>query len=143
MTVKDFDATQRAEQDKVTEEFGDHEFTLRGETFRIRRTIPFGVLAALTGVKNNTDDSDAIMAVEKAVVGLLAGGPEEKQRFRDLIRDTETEFPVTYLDLIQVQNWMIEEASGNPPTQPVSSSESPSTNGVVGTASFSTKPAAA
>lgn len=140
--MHDFDATQRQQQQTLTDEFGDHAFTLRGETFHIRRIIPFGAIRLVAGMSDTSTDTDAFLAVETAVLALLRT-PEDRERFKKVIYDTDTDFPVTYLDMLEIQGWMIREASGRPPTQPASSSESQSTNGANATATSSPAPDAA
>lgn len=138
----DFDPVQREEQQRLTDEFGEHTFTLRGETFRIRRIIPFAVLRKISSVRNETNDADVFEAFESAIISLLATD-KDRERFKALLADTTSDFPVTYQDILKVQNWVIQEASGRPPTQPSSSSGSASTNGHAGTESSSDEPAAA
>ncbi len=155
----DFDVKRRERQDQLTEEFGDHEFTLGGEQFRIRRIIPFAALAKLTGVSaSKSTNADAFQTAQEVVLSMIAAGPkmveqeddppreettqEARQRFLDVVYDTDSDYPVTYIELLEVQEWMIEEASGRPPTQPESSSEPPSTNGTNATATSSEPQAA-
>jgi hypothetical protein len=132
--MHDFDTAQRERQQRLTDEFGTHQFTLRGETFTIRRIIPVAVLRQMVGVNSDTStDADAFTAAYDAVMSMLAT-QDDRDRFETLCNDIRSDFPVTFTDLLEIQTWMIQEASGRPPTQPSSSSESPSTNGQNGTA---------
>ncbi len=140
--MHDFDQSQREKQQRLTDDFGEHRFTLRGQEFAIRRIIPFAVLRKISGVRDETADADVYEAFETAVLSLLASD-DDRKRFLALLEDTTSDFPVTYLDLLEVQNWIIREAAGRPPTRPASSSASPSGNGHAGTGTSSDAPAAA
>jgi hypothetical protein len=135
--MHNFDDEQRGRQDNDAE---DHEFTLRGEVFSIRRVIPYAVLRQLSGIGVESSDNDALAAVEFAVLSMLTGGKEAKDRFQNVITAVD-DFPVTYSDLLEVQDWMIREATGRPPTQPEASSDSSGTNGNPSTETSSDEPA--
>lgn len=138
-TTHDFDAVQRERQQKLVEQFGDHQFTLRGETFKIRRIIPVAVLRSIVGIRADSPDHDAFETTYRAVMAMLASD-DDRQRLDALLDDVHSEFPVTYNDLLEVQWWIVAEASGRPPTQPASSSPSPSTNGTSATDGSSEPP---
>jgi hypothetical protein len=125
----DFDAIQRERQQQIASEFGDHPFTLRGETFYVRRVIPYAAIREVSSIDADSSDKAAFAAIETAVLAMLAGGGAERERFQKVISDSLGEFPVTYVDLLEVHNWMIREATSLPPTQPSSSSDTSVTNG--------------
>lgn len=140
----DFDQQQRETQDTLTKEFGDHEFTLRGQKFRLGRIVPYPVLRNLARVSGETSDAEAFIAVEQSVLAMIheafvdgedgkggewVGREAARAHFLDVINNLDTDFPVTYGDMLEVQGWMIREATRRPPTQDSSSSATPSSNG--------------
>ena len=133
----DFDATQRERQHREE----SPTFTLRGETFRVRNVVPFATLGILAGIGTDATDRDAFTAVEKVVLSLIPR--EDHERFLRVIYDADADFPVTYQDMLEIQNFLIREASGRPPTRLASSSESPSRNGQSETGASSPTPAEA
>lgn len=138
----DFDKQQRKRHKERDDEFGDVKFTLRGETFNVRSHIPFAALRELTNINRSSTDKDAFEAVEYVVNAILRD-PADRDRFKKVIYNIDSEFPVTFEDMLEIRDWLLAEASGRPPTQPESSSESPSTNGNSETARSSSEPAAA
>ena len=140
--MHDFDVQQRKRQQEITEEFGDHPFSLRGEVFRVSRNIPYVALKDVASVGQESSDADAFRAIEQAVLGMISGGEDDRLRFLRVCREN-TEFPVTYSDLLEIYTWMLEEATSLPPTRRDSSSGSSSTNGEASTAGSSTERAAA
>lgn len=137
--MHDFDAPQRQTQTELLDE-GTGSFTLRGETFHIRRVVPFAVLRKITSITADSDNTDVYETFETSILSLLAT-EDDRERFLKVLYDTTSEFPVTYQDVLDVNRWVIEEATSRPPTQPGSSSESPSTNGTASTGTSSTEPA--
>lgn len=151
-----FDETQRARQQQLQADYGEHPFTLRGETFYVGRNVPYAALKEVALIRENSADGNAFSAIEAAVLGMLTGGPipddelgtkmesrtEARERFLSLTR-TNHDFPITYADLLEIHNWMVAEATKLPPTQPTSSSPSPSSTGDGSMENSSPEPAAA
>lgn len=134
----EFDEAQRQQQNELLEE-GPISFKLRGKEFHVRRVVPYAVVKRISGVRNVTTDFEVYDAFEKAVLGLLAT-PEDRERFLDVLYDESSDFPITYLDVLDIQSKLIQEVTRRPPTQPASSSESSSTNGSNETATSSDEP---
>lgn len=134
----DFDIEQRRQQEETLSK-GAPDFTLRGQKFHMRKVIPHASLKAIAGIRKGSSDDDVFSALENTIISLLASD-DDRKRFAVLLRDTTSEFPVTMENLIDVQNWMIKEATGRPPTPPESSSDSSSTNGTSETEASSPTP---
>lgn len=137
--MHDFDAAQHSRHQEVMDE-GGLTFTLRSETFTIRRVVPFAVLRQITSITSDSDAMKVYETFETAILALLHS-QDDRDRFLEVLYDTTSDFPVTYQDVLEVNNWILQEASSRPPTQPPSSSESPSTNGTASTETSSTAPA--
>lgn len=151
----DFETIHRERNERMQAEFGDHPFTLRGSTvFYVGRIIPYAVLKGVAGVNEGTTDGNAFEIMERAVLALLAGADitdedgktrhvgvkEAREEFLRIANDIDQKVPVTYLDLLDLQQWMIGEATRRPPTQASSSSDTPSSNGTSSTETSSAEP---
>lgn len=141
--MHDFDAEHRADHERIEKEFGEHSFTLRGEPFKVSLNLAFAALKRMAGVTPDTEDQDTFVALENEIRSYLPD-QESRDRFSKVVAESEhTDFPVTFVDMLAMRVWMQQAVSGRPPTQPDSSSGSPSTNGTSETESSSPEPAEA
>lgn len=82
---------------------------------------------------------DQATDVDEEILFFLAND-EERQRWLDLRQNDKG---ISMSDMAEILAWLWEEETGRPPTQPDSSSDSPSTNGTSSTEPSSTEQAEA
>ena len=135
--MKDFDAERRKRHAEREQSLGDRSFTFGGFTMAYRANPPYTVTAAVAALTETSDGTAVFKVLEDAVIGLLDNDS------RDLFRQAcgNENDPVTFDDLIELSNWLIERQSDRPPTPPVSSPGLSATNGTTSTANSSTEPA--
>lgn len=110
---RDFDAA-RAEADPLT-------FTLGGEQFTARATMPAGVLLDIANAHANGDELELLKLVGVFIEQIVPD--EDHDRFVVAMRLTDQ---ATVFDLVA---WVIEETTGRPFGKPSSSPQSPASGG--------------
>lgn len=136
--IRDFDQSARERHAENAKNFGDHPFLFRGETFHVRANVNYDVLASVAALTEETDGTRVIATVAEAVVNLIDPRDNAIDRFHTVRKDNE--LPVTFEDLMELLNWLIEEQTSRPPTLAESSSGGSSENGMKQTAILSTAP---
>lgn len=139
--LRDFDESARVRHAENTERFGEHPFLFRGETFFVRANVDYDVLQSVASLTEETDGSRVISTVANAVISLIDPRDNAHDRFHRI--RVAHELPVTFEDLMEVLNWLIEEQTMRPPTLVDSSSGGQSENGTSSTENSSTVPAVA
>lgn len=139
--MKDFDEGQRARQEERQREFGEKPFLFRGETFHARANVRYGVIKSVAGIAEAADGNTVFSVIEDAVLSLIEPADGAAERFRAVCASDL--FPVTFEDLVELLNWLIEEQTGRPPTPPASSSNGSTGSGTALTVTSSDAPAAA
>lgn len=137
--MKDFDESARVRHKENAEKFGDHPFKFRGEVFYVRANVDYDVLASVAALTEETDGSKVVTTVANAVINLIDPRDDSHERFYKV--RSEGDLPVTFDDLMELLNFLIEEQTGRPPTQAESSSGGSSENGTLLTEISSTAPA--
>lgn len=120
MEAHDFDKAQRAAHNERESEFGRRAFILRGQTFLVNPNAGYPAIKAITEIDTTETDSGIFRKVEDVVLGLIDPRDDAHARFHKACANKE--FPVTFDDLIELQNWLLRESTSRPPTQPESSS---------------------
>lgn len=141
MAPKNFDDEQRERQQQKEAAAGDRTFVFRGETFTHRANVRYGVIKDIAGIAENTDGTAVFETVESAVYALLEDTDSGHERFRAVCQSDV--FPVTFEDLGELLNWMIEVQTERPPTQSEPSSTGSTQNGTPSTVTSSDAPAVA
>jgi hypothetical protein len=134
----DFDSKRHERHQERENALGDRSFTFGGHTMTYRANAPYNVTKKVAAITENTDGAEVFEALENAVLGLLT--KESRDLFRQACDNDDD--PVTFEDLIELSNWLIERQVQRPPTPPVSSAGLSATNGTASTAISSTEPAA-
>lgn len=135
----DFDKKRHERHQQRETELGDRSFTFGGHTMRYRANAPYTVTKAVAAITENTDGTEVFATLENAVLSLL------DKHSRDLFQQAcaNEDDPVTFEDLVELSNWLIERQVQRPPTPPASSPDLFATNGTASTATSSIEPAAA
>jgi hypothetical protein len=129
IVIRDFDESARLRHAENSDRFGEHPFVFRGEQFSVRANVDYDVLYSVAALTEQTDGSKVISTVENAVISLIDPENDAHERFRKVRH--EHELPVTFEDLMELLNWLIEEQTQRPPTPVDSSSGGSSANGTV------------
>lgn len=107
------------------------QFVLHGETFTLRRAVKPEKLVRFEEMEEaGMKASEKLAMIDEAMFDLLAPADHDKWR---AIRSDETEDAVPLGTLAEVIKWSMGAVSGRPPTQPESSSESPTQAGTQST----------
>lgn len=141
VTIKDFDESARTRHAENAERFGEHPFKFRDETFFVAANVDYNVLRSVAALTEEADGSRVVDTVADAVVNLIDPKDNAIERFHD-VRKTHS-MPVTFEDLMELLNWLIEEQTSRPPTPASSSSGGSSENGTASTETSSSAPVAA
>lgn len=135
--MHDFDVSRAQRHAEKEAEFGDRQFSFRGEVFHVRPNVGYIALrrvAALTEAASGTETFDAI---EESVLSMVDPRDDAHERFLALTRDLSD--PITFEDLIDMQSWLVAETSGRPPTQPQPSASTPGETGTSSTETSSSE----
>lgn len=131
--MHDFDETRRRRHEERIKELGDRSFTFGGKTMHFRANAPYAVTQSIAALTETTDGSAVFDTLEKAVVDLI--DPDDRDLFWEACRDDN--FPVTFDDLLELANWLIERQTSRPPTPAESSApSSPATGTTLTETSF-------
>lgn len=139
--MKNFDEARRARHAENAERFGEHPFEFAGETFYVRPNVDYDVIQSVAALTEETDGSRVISTVANAVISLIDPRDGAHERFHTARKNHE--LPVTFEDLMELLNWLIEEQTSRPPTQAESSSGGSTENGTTSKEISSIAPAGA
>lgn len=139
--LRDFDESARARHAENSERFGEHPFKFRGEIFLVRANVDYDVLQSVAALTEESDGSRVISTVANAVVSLIDPVDDAHERFKAVRHGAD--LPVTFEDLMELLNWLIEEQTSRPPTQQESSSGGSTESGTTSTVTSSSVPAVA
>ena len=141
MKIHDFDPERNARHAAREAEFGEKPFRFGGEVFHVRANVRYPAIKRLAEITSATDGVEVFDAVEQAVLAMIDPRDNAHERFKALCASEDN--PVTFEDLAELQNWLVQEATQRPPTEPASSATTPSVAGTTSTAASSTETAAA
>jgi hypothetical protein len=137
--MQDFDAARKKRHEEREQALGDRSFRFGGQQLKFRANAPYTVTQSVAALTEATDGSAVFDVLERAVLDLIE--PGSRDAFLAAVRDEE--FPVTFQDLLELANWLIEQQAERPPTQPDSSASTSETTGTTSTENSSTEQAAA
>lgn len=127
--MHDFDEERRKRHATRETEAGDRTFMFGGKLMRFRANTPYSVTQSVAALTETTDGSAVFDTLEKAVVDMIE--PDDRSMFWEACRDDA--FPVTFDDLLDLANWLIERQTARPPTPAESSAPSSSPTGTTST----------
>jgi len=136
--IYDFDAERAKRHAEKEQEFGEKPFKFGGETFYVRANVGYLGIKRVAALSEASSGSEAFDAVEYSVISLIDPREDAHARIRRILASDED--PVTFDDLIDLQNWLLGEQTGRPPTQQEPSASTPSSTGPNLTAVPSTGP---
>lgn len=139
--MHDFDKAQLARHAQNAEAFGERTFGLRGETFHVRANVGYSAIKAMAEINENTEGTVVFERVENAVLAMIDPRNDAHARFIALCRQMDN--PITFDDLNDINNWLIQETTQRPPTQQNSSPTGQQTPGTSSTETSSSEPAQA
>jgi hypothetical protein len=135
--MKDFD-TARAERHKERqEEFGEKPFKFGGEVFYVRANVGYLAIKRVAALTDSSTGAETFDAIEESVFSMIEPRDDALERFLAVTRSLED--PVTFEDLVELQNWLIQEQTRRPPTEQSPSSDSQPKTGARSTGSSSGK----
>ncbi len=116
-------AKRHAEREK---EFGDKPFKFGGETFHVRANVGYIGIKRVASLSDETTGGETFEVIESSVISMIDPRDEAHERFNKVIYSNDD--PITFDDLVDLQNWLIGEQTNRPPTpEPSSASTPPST----------------
>lgn len=110
MATRDFDAG------RADREF--HRFTLGGENFLAKPSLPFAALQKVLVAKENAGTSGALIKVYEFFDMCLV--KNDRQRFRALLDDEDSDQPVEIEVVMDIVEWLVEVYTGKRSGQPPS-----------------------
>lgn len=140
--MHDFDKARRERHEEREKLLGDRSFVFGGQTFQYRANVHYSVIRDVAEITEDTDGKSVFTRLEDAAIAMVDPADDGIARFRQVC-DPKNPDPVTWDDLSDLANWLIERSMERPPTQSVSSAGTPQTSGTGSTETSSTAPAAA
>lgn len=141
--MHDFNADRDARHAERTREFGDKPFIfgrINGEpaVFHVRANVGYMAVKRVAALSDASTGGETFEAIEKAVFSMIDPRDNAIERFRHVVESDDD--PVTFADLVELQNWLLSEQTALPPTEPEPSSPSSTTTGTPSTATSSGGP---
>lgn len=141
MDVYDFDAEIAKRHAEREQEFGDKPFKFGGETFYVRANVGYLGIKRVASLTDDSTGGETFEVIEQSVISMIDPRDDAITRLRAVLSNDD--FPITFEDLVSLQNWLIGEQTNRPPTQEQSSASTPSKTGPRLTEVSSTEPAEA
>lgn len=134
--MHDFNAGRDQRHQERTKEFGDKPFTfgrINGEpaVFYVRANVGYLGIKRVAALSDASSGGETFEAIEQSVFSMIDPRDGAVERFRAVV--TNNDDPVTFEDLIELQNWLLQEQTALPPTEPGPSSLSSTETGTQST----------
>lgn len=136
--MRDFDEDRAKRHAERQAEFGEKPFKFGGEVFYVRANVGYLSIKRVAALSDASTGEETFSAIEDSVLSMIDPRDDAMTRFLAVTRNNED--PVTFDDLVELQNWLIGEQSGRPPTQPQPSAATQSETGPSSTGDPSTAP---
>lgn len=139
----DFNAERNKRHLEREQEFGEKPFTfgsINGEpaVFYVRANVGYLGIKRVAALSENSTGGETFEAIELSVFSMIDPRDDALARFKAVIENNDD--PVTFDDLVELQNWLLQEQTALPPTEPEPSSPSSPPSGPSLTAVSSTEP---
>lgn len=148
----DFNVEIEKEHEEREREFGEKPFAFgykpqedgkprEPEIFYVRANVGYLGIKRVAALSEDSSGGETFDAIEESVFSMIDPRDNALERFRAVTRNND--FPITFNNLLSLQNWLIQEQTGRPPTQEQPSVATPTTSGEPSTATSSTRRGAA
>lgn len=108
------------------------------ELFYVRANVGYLGIKRVASLSEESSGGETFEAIEASVISMI--DPRDNALERLLAVTNNNDDPVTFDDLVELQNWLIEASSGRPPTQDQPSATTPPPTGEASAAPSSTAP---
>lgn len=130
--MHDFNAERDKRHAERTQEFGDKPFTfgrINGEPaiFHVRANVGYLGIKRVAALNDVSTGGETFEAIEQSVFSMIDPHDGALERFRAVVENNDD--PVTFQDLVELQNWLLTEQTALPPTEPEPSAPSSSPSG--------------
>jgi hypothetical protein len=129
--MHNFDTEREKRHAERAAAFGEKPFQFGGEVFYVRANVGYLGIKRVAALSEDSTGGETFSAIEESVFSMIDPREDALERFRSVTRSNED--PVTFEDLVELQNWLIAEQTGRPPTQDESSATSQASNGTPST----------
>lgn len=136
--MHDFDTDRAKRHAERAAEFGEKPFKFGGEIFYVRANVGYLSIKRVAALSEASSGEETFSAIEESVISMIDPRDNSSERFLAVTRNNDD--PVTFDDLVELQNWLIGEQSGRPPTQEQPSVPTPTPTGTSSTEGSSTEP---
>lgn len=123
----DFDADRAKRHAEREKEFGDRPFKFGGEVFYVRPNVGYLAIKRVASLSEASTGQETFAAIEDSVLSMIEPRDNAVERFLSVTRNNED--PITFDDLVELQNWLIGAQTSLPPTQEQPSVSTPNATG--------------
>ena len=134
----DFDQERAKRHAEREEEFGEKPFKFASEEFYVRANVGYLGIKRVAALSEASTGEETFEAIESAVFSMIDPRDDALGRFQRVVRNNED--PVTFDDLVSLQNWLLQEQTSRPPTPEQPSAPTPTATGPSSTEDSSTEP---
>jgi hypothetical protein len=119
--MHDFNAARDKRHQEREKAFGEKPFTfgrINGEPaeFYVRANVGYLGIKRVAALSEESTGGETFEAIEASVFSMIDTENGAMERFRAVVENNDD--PVTFDDLVELQNWLIQEQSELPPTEP-------------------------
>lgn len=125
--MHDFDKDRAKKHAEREKEFGDKPFKFGGETFHVRANVGYIGIKRVAALSEDTTGGETFEVIESSVISMIDPRDDAHARFNKVIYNNDD--PITFEDLVDLQNWLIGEQTNRPPTPETSSVSTPPKTG--------------
>jgi len=129
--MHDFDKDRAKRHEDREKEFGEKPFKFGGEMFYVRANVGYLGIKRVAALSEDSSGGETFDAIEASVFSMIDPRDDALERFKKVTAGNED--PVTFDDLVELQNWLIGEQTGRPPTQEEPSAPTQPTTGETST----------
>lgn len=130
--MHDFNADRDKRHAEREQEFGDKPFTfgrINGAPamFHVRANVGYLGVKRVAALSDSSTGGETFEAIEQSVFSMIDPRDGALERFQQVIANNDD--PVTFQDLVELQNWLLQEQTALPPTEPEPSAVSSTQTG--------------
>lgn len=133
----DFNAERDKRHAEREKEFGDKPFTFgrikdkKGKSvpavFHVRANVGYLGVKRVAALTDASTGGETFEAIEASVFSMIDPKDGALERFQEVVSNNDD--PVTFQDLVELQNWLLTEQTALPPTEQEPSSASSTQTG--------------